>query len=120
MKRRKTRTILTFLTLLLLTFTVLSFTSISTGMRFNQIQRDNEGLYEGILIRSKAWNPMEDSVLEYALSNFGQVGVVAPRSWYSNKSKAHIKMKDGIALIMRWECLDLRPKSAKLRLQTER
>ena len=95
MKRRKTRTILTFLTLLLLTFTVLSFTSISTGMRFNQIQRDNEGLYEGILIRSKAWNPMEDSVLEYALSNFGQVGVVAPRSWYSNKSKAHIKMKNG-------------------------
>ena len=95
MKRRKTRTILTFLTLLLLTFTVLSFTSISTGMRFNQIQRDNEGLYEGILIRSKAWNPMEDSVLEYALSNFGQVGVVAPRSWYSNKSKAHIKMKSG-------------------------
>ena len=95
MKRRKTRTILTFLTLLLLTFTVLSFTSISTGMRFNQIQRDNEGLYEGILIRSKAWNPMEDSVLEYALSNFGEVGVVAPRSWYSNKSKAHIKMKSG-------------------------
>ena len=95
MKRRKTRTILTFLTLLLLTFTVLSFTSISTGMRFNQIQRDNEGLYEGILIRSKAWNPMEDSVLEYALSNFGEVGVVAPRSWYSNKSKAHIKMKNG-------------------------
>ncbi len=95
MKRRKTRTILTFLTLLLLTFTVLSFTSIRTGMRFNQIQRDNEGLYEGILIRSKAWNPMEDSVLDYALSNFAEVGTVAPRSWYSNKSKAHIKMKHG-------------------------
>lgn len=95
MKRRKTRTILTFLTLLLLTFTVLSFTSIRTGLRFNQIQRDNEGLYEGLLIRSKAWNPMEDSVLEYARSNFGEVGTVAPRSWYSNKSKAHIKMKHG-------------------------
>ncbi len=95
MKRRKTRTVLTFLTLLLLTFTVLSFTSIRTGMRFNQIQRDNEGLYEGLLIRSKAWNPMEDSVLEYARSNFSDVGTVAPRSWYSNKSKAHIKMKYG-------------------------
>lgn len=95
MKRRKTRTVLTFLTLLLLTFTVLSFTSISTGMRFNQIQRDNEGLYEGLLIRSKAWNPMEDSVLEYARSNFSDVGTIAPRSWYSNKSKAHIKMKYG-------------------------
>ncbi len=95
MKRRKTRTVLTFLTLLLLTFTVLSFTSIQTGMRFNQIQRDNEGLYEGILIRSKAWNPMEDSVLDYALSNFSNTGTIAPRSWYSNKTKAHIKIKYG-------------------------
>ena len=95
MKRRKMRTVLTFSTLLLLTFTVLSFTSISTGMRFNQISRDNEGLYEGILIRSKAWNPMEDSVLEYARSNFSGRAEVAPRSWYSNKSKAHIKLKNG-------------------------
>jgi hypothetical protein len=95
MKRRKTRTVLTFTTLLLLTFTVLSFTSIRTGMRFNQITRDNEGLYEGILIRSKAWNPMEDSVLEYAQSNFGDRAGIAPRSWYSNKSKAHIKIKYG-------------------------
>ncbi|MEE3258078.1 MAG: FtsX-like permease family protein [Candidatus Latescibacterota bacterium] len=95
MKRRKTRTALTFTTLLLLTFTVLSFTSIRTGMRFNQITRDNEGLYEGLLIRSKAWNPMEDSVLEYAQSNFGDRAGVAPRSWYSNKSKAHIKIKYG-------------------------
>ena len=95
MKRRKLRTILTFITLLLLTFTVLSFTSIQTTLRFNQIERDNEGLYEGLMIRSKAWNPMEESVLEYAMSNFKDVGVVAPRSWYSNKSKAHIKMKHG-------------------------
>ncbi len=95
MKRRKTRTALTFMTLLLLTFTVLSFTSIRTGMRFNQISRDNEGLYEGLLIRSKAWNPMEDSVLEYARSNFNDDVLVAPRSWYSNRSKAHIKIKYG-------------------------
>jgi ABC-type antimicrobial peptide transport system permease subunit len=93
MKRRKTRTILTFLTLLLLTFTVLSFTSIQTSLRYNQITRDNEGLYQGLLIRSKAWTPLEESVLDYAYSNFGREAVVAPRSWYSNKSKAHIKMK---------------------------
>ena len=47
MKRRKTRTVLTFTTLLLLTFTVLSFTSIRTGLRFNQISRDNEGPLRG-------------------------------------------------------------------------
>ncbi|MBI2502084.1 MAG: M28 family peptidase [Candidatus Latescibacteria bacterium] len=95
MKRRKLRTALTFVTLLLLTFTVLSFTSIRTSLRFNQIQRDNEGLYQGLLIRSKSWNPQEESVLHYARSNFGQIATVAPRSWYNNKAKAHIKMKHG-------------------------
>lgn len=95
MKRRPLRTMLTFLTLLLLTFTVLSFTSIQTSLRFNQIERDNEGLYEGLLIRSKAWTPLEESVLEYALSNFGDRASIAPRSWYDNKKKAHIKMKYG-------------------------
>ena len=95
MKRRKTRTALTFLTLLLLTFTVLSFTSIQTALRFNQIERDNEGLYEGLLIRSKAWTPLEESVLEYANSNFGDIASIAPRSWYDNKKKAHIKLKYG-------------------------
>ena len=95
MKRRKTRTALTFLTLLLLTFTVLSFTSIQTALRFNQIERDNEGLYEGLLIRSKAWTPLEESVLEYANSNFRDIASIAPRSWYDNKKKAHIKLKYG-------------------------
>ena len=95
MKRRKLRTVLTFTTLLLLTFTVLSFTSIQTSLRFNQIQRDNEGLYEGLMIRSKAWNPLEESVLEYAQSTFGDRATVAPRSWYDNRTKAHIKMKHG-------------------------
>ena len=96
MKRRKVRTVLTFTTLLLLTFTVLSFTSIQTSLRFNQIERDNEGLYKGIMIRSKAWTPLEESVYEYALSHFGDRAVVAPRSWYDNKTKAHIKMKRGV------------------------
>ena len=95
MKRRKLRTALTFITLLLLTFTVLSFTSIQTSLRFNQIERDNEGLYQGVLIRSKAWTPLEKSVLEYAISNFSDIADIAPRSWYDNKTKAHIKMKHG-------------------------
>ena len=92
MKRRKLRTALTFITLLLLTFTVLSFTSIQTSLRFNQIERDNEGLYQGLLIRSKAWTPMEDSVLEYAESDFGDIATIAPRSWYDNKKKVFIKI----------------------------
>ena len=66
---------------------MLSFTSIQTSLRFNQIERDNEGLYEGIMIRSKAWTPLEESVYEYALSHFGDRAVVAPRSWYEQQDQ---------------------------------
>ena len=114
MKRRKLRTVLTFTTLLLLTFTVLSFTSIQTSLRFNQIERDNEGLYEGIMIRSKAWTPLEESVYEYALSHFGDRAVVAPRSWYDNKTKAHIKMKRGVGEHNALGVLGLTPQESEI------
>ena len=95
MKRRKLRTALTFATLMLLTFTVLSFTSVRTSLEFYEFRRDSEGLYEGMLIRNKAWTPLEESVLEYADNAFGDIAVVAPRSWYGHKARAHIKMKRG-------------------------
>ena len=93
MKRRKVRTALTFVTLLLLTFTVLSFTSVKSTLEFNQISRDNEGLYEGALIRSKSWNPLEESAYEYAQSNFQEIATVAPRNWYISRAKNYIKVK---------------------------
>ena len=95
MKRRKLRTALTFVTLMLLTFTVLSFTSIQTSLEFYEFRRDSEGLYEGMLIRNKAWTPLEESVLEYADNAFGGIAAVAPRSWYGHKDRVHIKMKRG-------------------------
>ena len=96
MKRRKVRTALTFVTLLLLTFTVLSFTSIKSALKFNQIARDNEGLYQGALIRSKSWNPLEDSAYEYVRSTFSEIATVVPRSWYITRTKNYIKIKSGM------------------------
>ncbi|MBI4531532.1 MAG: M28 family peptidase, partial [Candidatus Latescibacteria bacterium] len=95
MKRRKIRTVLTFVTLLFLTFTVLSFTSIKSKLMFNQIRRENEGLYEGALIRNRTWNALEESAYDYAVSNFEGIATVAPRSWYTTKAKNYIKLKAG-------------------------
>jgi hypothetical protein len=95
MKRRKMRTVLTFTTLVLLTFTVLSFTSIKSLLRFHQIERQNPGSYPGMLIRSKYWAPLEESVLDYARANFSQDATVAPRSWYASKSKKYIRIQHG-------------------------
>ena len=82
MKKRKMRTGLTFATLVLLTFTVLSFTSIRTTLGFYQIPLDTEGKYPGLLIRSQFWGPLEDTAYDYARINFLDQGEIAPRSWY--------------------------------------
>lgn len=87
MKRRRMRTALTFVTLLLLTFTVLSFTSIKVSLEYYQILRDSEGAYPGILVRSKFWGPLEDAAHDYAKVHFEDMGIVAPRSWYMTRDK---------------------------------
>ena len=87
MKRRKLRTVLTFTTLLLLTFTVLSFTSIKSALEFRRIPIGTEGPYPGMLIRSKFWGPLEDVVYDYAVTHFGESAIAAPRSWYYTREK---------------------------------
>jgi hypothetical protein len=45
-----------------------------------------------MLIRSKYWAPLEESVLDYARANFGKEAVVAARSWYASKEKKAIQV----------------------------
>ena len=82
MRRRKLRTGLTLLTLVLLTFTVLSFTSFNTQIRYMAFAMDHEGTYEGVLIRDRNWNVLNRPTLDYARSHFATEGVVVPRNWY--------------------------------------
>ncbi|MCK4245390.1 MAG: hypothetical protein KAX20_07180, partial [Candidatus Omnitrophica bacterium] len=85
MKRRKLRTALTAITLILLTFTVLSFTSIKSYLRFNQIPRPNKALYEGALIRDRTWSPLEEPAYDYVKTEFEDKAIVSPRAWYITK-----------------------------------
>jgi len=98
MRRRKTRTFLTCLTLILLTFTVLSCTSVVQGMRPNQIRLPKTAPYDGILIRDKTWNPIGEPTTAIMRNEFGGQILnpkavaegkeqarhvpVAPRAWY--------------------------------------
>lgn len=95
MKRRRMRTALTFTTLLLLTFTVLSFTSIKASLQFHQILRDSEGPYPGILVRSKFWGALEEAAYDYAKVNFQDVATIAPRSWYITRNKKRTPVEAG-------------------------
>ncbi len=82
MRRRKARTTLTCITLILLTFTVLSFTSVVTRTKVNQIRLKHKPSYNGIMIRQQAWQSLGEPMASIVKNEFGGEHPVAPRAWY--------------------------------------
>lgn len=84
MRRRKLRTVLTASTLVLLTFTVLSFTSVREGLRTNEIRLPNRPTYQGVMLRDRAWLSLEEPTAYILTNELHKVGTVATRSWYTS------------------------------------
>ncbi|MGI5819962.1 MAG: FtsX-like permease family protein [Armatimonadota bacterium] len=82
LRRRKIRTVLTCTTLVLLTFTVLSTTSIKQTVRNNLIRLPHSADYNGIMIRDKTWTPIGEPTTRVMSNEFGDRYPVAPRAWY--------------------------------------
>ncbi len=82
LRRRKIRTVLTCTTLVLLTFTVLSTTSIKQTTRSNRIRLPHAADYNGIMIRDKTWTPIGEPTSRVMRNEFGEDHPVAPRAWY--------------------------------------
>ncbi|MDP6775965.1 MAG: hypothetical protein QGI83_04290, partial [Candidatus Latescibacteria bacterium] len=87
LRKRPLRTGLTAGTLTLLTFTVLSFTSIQTQLSFYKLPRDNRPPYQGGMIRDRNWRGMQLSVLDYVKSHFGNTATVVPRAFYISQAR---------------------------------
>jgi hypothetical protein len=86
MRRRKARTALTCITLVLLTFTVLSFTSVKSYLRKNQIDLGRKPVYTGIMIRDKVWSPLKEPSFAAIANEFGSAAIVSPRAWISSEN----------------------------------
>jgi ABC-type antimicrobial peptide transport system permease subunit len=82
MRRRKARTVLTCITLVLLTFTVLSFTSVVQTMRFNQVPAPGVPRYNGLMIRTAMWDQLQEPAYRLLADEYGANHSVAPRSWF--------------------------------------
>jgi hypothetical protein len=81
MRRRKVRTLLTCTAIVLLMFTVLSFTSVTSYLRARQLPRPNTPSYDGALIRDRTWRPMPFLALDHIQSEFADTAVISRRSW---------------------------------------
>jgi hypothetical protein len=82
MRRRKERTLLTCVTLVLLTFTVLSFTSVVNYTRINDVAAPGTPTYQGILLRTATWDSLQEPAYRLLNDEYGRRYPVAPRAWY--------------------------------------
>ncbi len=82
MRRRALRTFMTSLSLVLVTFIVLSFTSIVSVLRFNETPAPGTPRYNGIMMRTPDWQPLRDSAYRLMNDEFGATRGVAPRAWF--------------------------------------
>ncbi len=88
LRKRPLRSFLTAMTLVLLTFTALSFTSVRTLMEYYRLPRDNRPPYQGVMVRDRSWKGLQPSVLRYLRSAFdGRAAYVAPRAWRISKQR---------------------------------
>ena len=87
LRRRPLRTGLTCTTLILLTFSVLSFTSIRSALRTNRIDVGADARYSGVLVRMPGWKTMEMTAYRSLSDRFG-ADHVAPRAWVSSEGIA--------------------------------
>jgi hypothetical protein len=100
LRRRPLRTGLTCGTLILLTFSVLSFTSIRSALRTNRIEVGADARYRGVLVRMPGWKTMEMTAYRSLSDRFG-ADHVAPRAWVSDASIATrylVQQTDGSGL----------------------
>lgn len=82
MHRRKVRTGLTCLTLVLITFAMIAFTSVSTDFQETQNARGPAN-YQGLLIKNNRFEPVLEERLFGLESRFGDRHDVSPRFFYA-------------------------------------
>lgn len=82
MRRRKARTVLTTLTLVVMTFIVLSFTSIVSELSLNETPSENPARFSGLLLRNPGLEPMQLATYRQVSNEFSDRGIVVRRAAY--------------------------------------
>ncbi|WP_170161669.1 FtsX-like permease family protein [Desulfosoma caldarium] len=79
--RRRLRTALTSTTLIILTFTIMSFTNVKTLTKTTMTRVGQKPTYTGVLIRHHIWRPLTSISLQSLAARYGHRATLWPRSW---------------------------------------
>lgn len=87
LKRRRLRTGLTCATLVILTFTIMSFTSVKSIRHHARVLFQDSTPYQGFLLKNVNWTDLPPEALGILINAFRGEGVVAPRAWLEDEDK---------------------------------
>ncbi len=81
LRRRRIRTILTCSTLVILTFTIMSFTTVKSNLQENRLFFQQQAPYHGLLLKRLNWQSMPDQATEILKNSIKDLNEPAPRIW---------------------------------------
>ena len=81
LRQRPIRTVLTAVTIVVTTFTMLSFTGVGQYLRDRRLDLKRQPPYQGLLLNSRGWAPLPVRAREVIAETFGEHYPVAARSW---------------------------------------
>ena len=87
LRRRRLRTALTCVTLIILTFTIMSFTSVKSMRHHARLLYQPTAPYHGFLLKNVNWTDLPPQALGFISNNFAQNGISVPRVWLQDDDK---------------------------------
>jgi hypothetical protein len=78
-------------TLVILTFTIMSFTSVNSLRRHSRLQFGREPAYQGILLKNINWRDLPPEALGVVANKFAAGGKVAPRVWLEAEDRTRVR-----------------------------
>ncbi len=87
LRRRRLRTALTCITLIILTFTIMSFTSVKSIRRHTRILYNNQHAYQGFLLKNINWRDLPPQAYTVISNAFAETGIAVPRVWLEEEDR---------------------------------
>ncbi len=81
LRRRRIRTILTSSTLVILTFTIMSFTTVKSNVQENRLFFKDDAPYQGLLLQRLNWRSLPAQATEILENSMQGISDPAPRIW---------------------------------------
>jgi cell division protein FtsX len=87
LRRRRLRTALTCATLVILTFTIMSFTSVKSMRRHARLMYDTTSPYQGFLLKNVNWTDLPAEAYAVIANSFAGKTLVVPRVWLEDEDR---------------------------------